>query len=123
LFLFTFYALGYAAWLRYIYDLKWDPASRAGKLVRWCVTGTALCSYSIYLTHTTFDPWMRDLLDPVLNRGAFRSMLVLSATLIVGVVFYFLIERPTIITRDRYMKKVAAMNEVPKVAPACLTGQ
>jgi hypothetical protein len=35
-----------------------------------------------------------------------RSLIVLSAIWLVGVMFYFLIERPTIITRDRYLKKI-----------------
>jgi peptidoglycan/LPS O-acetylase OafA/YrhL len=102
----TLFALGFAAWLRYLYDLSWEPATRMGRLIRWCVTGTALCSYSIYLTHTIFDPWLRMELAPFLGRGAVRSLIVLSSTWMVGIIFYFLIERPTIITRDRYLKKV-----------------
>jgi peptidoglycan/LPS O-acetylase OafA/YrhL len=100
----TLWALGFGAWLRYLYDLRWEPVSRVGKLIHGCVTGTALCSYSIYLTHTIFDPWLRARLAPVLTRGALRSLFVLSATWIVGVIFYFLVERPSIITRDRYLK-------------------
>jgi peptidoglycan/LPS O-acetylase OafA/YrhL len=123
LFLFMLYALGYAAWLRYIYDFRWEPVSRAGMLVRWCVTGTALCSYSIYLTHTTFDPWLRAMLEPMLTRGAFRSAVVLVATWTVGVMFYFLVERPTIISRDRYLKRAAPASAVKAVASQCLTGK
>ena len=103
----TLYALGFAAWLRHLYELKWNPVTHVGRLTRWCVSGTALCSYSIYLTHTTFDPWLRMRLTPLLTRGGIRSLIVLSATWSVGVIFYFLIERPTIITRDRYLKKAA----------------
>jgi len=102
----TLYALGFMAWLRHLYELRWDPTTRAGRLIHRCVSGTALCSYSIYLTHTTFDPWLRMKLEPVLMRGPIRSLIVLSATWFVGVIFYFLIEQPTIITRDRYLKKL-----------------
>jgi peptidoglycan/LPS O-acetylase OafA/YrhL len=104
----TLYALGFAAWLRHLYELKWNPVTHVGRLTRWCVSGTALCSYSIYLTHTTFDPWIRMRLTPLLTRGGLRTLFVLSATWSVGVIFYFLVERPTIITRDRYLKKAAA---------------
>jgi hypothetical protein len=103
----TLYALGFAAWLRHLYELRWYPVASAGRLIRSCVSGTALCSYSVYLTHTIIDPWLRMRLAPILTRGAGRSlMIVLSATWLVGVMFYFLIDRPTIITRDRYLKKI-----------------
>jgi len=108
----TLFALGFAASLRRLYDFKWEPVSRVGRLIHWCVTGTALCSYSIYLTHTIFDPWLRAHLEPVLSRGSVRSAILLTVTWIVGVVFYLLIERPTIITRDRYLKRV----KVPAIA-------
>ena len=104
----TLYALGFAAWLLCLYELKWNPVTHVGRLTRWCVTGIALVSYSIYLTHTTFDPWLRMRLAPLLTRGGIRTLIVLSATWAVGVIFYFLIERPTIISRDRYLKKAAA---------------
>ncbi|MGA7255298.1 MAG: acyltransferase [Terracidiphilus sp.] len=102
----TLYALGFAAWLRHLYELRWNPVTRVGKLVRWCISGTALCSYSIYLTHTIVDPWLRMQLASLLTRGGVRSFIVLSATWFAGVIFYFLIERPTIITRDHYLKKI-----------------
>jgi peptidoglycan/LPS O-acetylase OafA/YrhL len=102
-------ALGFAAWLRSLYDLKWEPPSRTGKLVYWCVQGTALCSYSIYLTHAIFDPWLRALLEPLLTRGAVRTLIVMSATWMVGVIFYFVVERPTIKTRDRYLRRTKAV--------------
>ena len=66
--------------------------------------GVALCSYSVYLTHTTFDPVIRNNLLGAWHRSAAKSLVVLSATFLLGVVFYFLVERPTIISRDRYLK-------------------
>jgi peptidoglycan/LPS O-acetylase OafA/YrhL len=99
-------ALGLGALLLQIHDLRWEPVSRIGRLIRWCVVGTALCSYSIYLTHTTLDPLMRAHLQSVLTRGPIRSVIVLSVTWFGGVMFYLLIERPTIISRDRYLKRL-----------------
>lgn len=104
----TLYALGFSAWLRHAYELRWNPLTRVGRLIYWCVSGTALCSYSIYLTHTTFDPWIRNRLATTLTHGAIRTVIVLCATWSVGVIFYFLVERPTILTRDRYLKRALA---------------
>jgi peptidoglycan/LPS O-acetylase OafA/YrhL len=102
----TLYAVGFAACLRQLYDFEWEPASRVGRLIHWCVTGTALCSYSIYLTHTILDPWLRARLESVLPHSPLRSAIVLTMTWSFGVVFYLLIERPTIITRNRYLKRI-----------------
>lgn len=113
----TLSALGFGALLCQMYGLRWEPASQAGRLVRSCVVGTALCSYSIYLTHTTFDPLMRVELEPLLHRGLLRSAIVMSVTWAGGVVFYFLIERPTIMTRDRYLRRPRPVAERPVLQP------
>jgi peptidoglycan/LPS O-acetylase OafA/YrhL len=100
----TLYAVGYGAWVRYFYDLKWSPVFAAGRLARKGVQGIALCSYSVYLTHTTFDPAIRGHVLAGMHRGVGKSILVLSSTFLLGVGFYFLVERPTILTRDIYLK-------------------
>jgi peptidoglycan/LPS O-acetylase OafA/YrhL len=109
IFRWTVFALGFAACLRLSYDLSWEPVSRAGKFVRWCVVGMALCSYSVYLTHDIVSPPLRMLINRVmLTRGVIRTLITLPAIWMLGVVFYLLVERPTIITRDRYLKRTKA---------------
>jgi peptidoglycan/LPS O-acetylase OafA/YrhL len=100
----TLYAVGYGAWVRYFYDLEWSPVFAAGRLARKGVQGIALCSYSVYLTHTTFDPAIRGHVLAGMHRGVGKSFLALSSTFLLGVGFYFLVERPTILTRDIYLK-------------------
>lgn len=99
----TIYAIGYAAWVRYLFDMRWDPVTSVGKRVRSATVGLALCSYSIYLTHTTFDPVIRNNILGAWQRSVGKSLVVLSLTLLLGVIFYFMIERPTILSRDRYL--------------------
>jgi peptidoglycan/LPS O-acetylase OafA/YrhL len=101
----TLYAVGYGAWVRYLYDIRWTPVSSPGRFMRWSAQGIALCSYSIYLTHTTFDPAIRNHVLGSVHRGLAKSLVVLSCTFVLGVVFYFLVERPTIISRDRFLKR------------------
>jgi len=101
----TMYALGYGAWLRYSYDLRWIPVQPMGRLFRWAFQGVALCSYSVYLTHTIFDPAIRNHVLGEMHRGLAKSAIVLTATFLGGVIFYFLVERPTIRTRDHYLKR------------------
>ena len=101
----TFYALGYAAWVRCLYDLRWPARTMPSRLGRWLATGIALCSYSVYLTHTIFDPWIRNGVLGSMHRGVGKTVLVLASTFLLGIIFYFLIERPTIISRDRLLKQ------------------
>ncbi len=96
----TLLGIGFFAWLRLAYDLQWQPSKISAQLVRRGIQGLALCSYSVYLTHTTADVLVRSWLAD-LHRGAIRSSLVLSLTFLTGVVFYFVFERPAIMIRDR----------------------
>ncbi len=102
-FVFTLLAVGYAAWLRVLYDLRWNPSGMIGRLVYKAVQGLALCAYSVYLTHTTFDQPIRMVLGEYMARGVARTGLILTSTLVVGVAFYFLVERTSIQTRDRIL--------------------
>jgi peptidoglycan/LPS O-acetylase OafA/YrhL len=113
--LFTLYAVGYGAWLLWLYDLRWEPASRVGRAIRFGIVCTALCSYSIYLTHTTFDPFVRHILLANWHRGLTKSFLVMAITWLGGLVFYFLVERPAIISRDHYLKsKIVEVSVSPE---------
>ncbi len=101
---FTVLALGYAAWLRALYDFKWEPASASSRLVYKTITGAALCSYSVYLVHVLFFDIVRLQVDPW-PRGLLKTGFILTTTALAGILFYFLFERTSIITRDRYMKR------------------
>jgi peptidoglycan/LPS O-acetylase OafA/YrhL len=105
--LFTLLAIGYAAWLSFCYGLVWEPKGRFLRIARWSIQHVALCAYSIYLTHTTVDPTFRGLAGSVLHlhKGMVNTSLVIVATLLVGIAFYHLVERPSIRTRDLYRSR------------------
>jgi peptidoglycan/LPS O-acetylase OafA/YrhL len=96
----TLFGIGFCAWLRCAYDLQWQPSSFFPRLIRRVVQNLALCSYSIYLTHTTIDVLIRSWLVHW-HRGVAKSGLVMIVTFAVGVLFYFLFERSAILLRDR----------------------
>ncbi len=98
------YALGFAGWVRALYDLRWEPLGRVGRYGKELIHGLALASYSIYLVHVLFLDGIREwvLAWP---RGPVKSMFIMSVTMLMAVVFYFLVERPTISMRDRYLQR------------------
>ena len=100
---FLFYAIGYAAWLRLLYDLRWTPTSSPARLLKSIVHSIALASYSIYLVHTLLFSDIRLLIDDW-PRGPIKSATILACTLIGSAAFYFAIERPTILLRDRLLR-------------------
>jgi peptidoglycan/LPS O-acetylase OafA/YrhL len=100
---FLLYAVGYAAWLRLLYDVRWSPSGAAAKLVKATVHGIALASYSIYLVHTLLFTDVRALIDGW-PRGVLKSGTILTCAMIGSVAFYFAVERPTIVLRDRVLK-------------------
>ncbi len=102
--IFLYYALGFTGWVRCLYDLKWNPAGAAARLVKSAVHGLALASYSIYLVHVLLFTDIRLLIDGW-PRGPVKSGFILATTFLGGVVFYWLVERPTITLRDRYFKR------------------
>jgi peptidoglycan/LPS O-acetylase OafA/YrhL len=111
---FTAYALGFAAWVRLACDVKWSPSPGSpARIIHRVVSWLALCSYSLYLTHTqifvlrTFLPF---------DRGIGKTLLVLAMGLVGGIVFYFLFERPAIRTRDWFERRLRS-NEA-KVLPS-----
>jgi peptidoglycan/LPS O-acetylase OafA/YrhL len=93
-------AIGFCGWLRCAYDLRWQPSNVPTRFIQQTIKGLALCSYSVYLTHTTIDVLIRFWLTHW-QHGVVKSSLVMFLTLAIGVVFYFLIERPAILIRDR----------------------
>lgn len=100
---FLLYAVGYAAWLRLLYDVRWSPRSSLGNGVKATVHGIALASYSIYLVHTLLFTDVRLLIDGW-PRGAVKSGTILACTLVGSALFYFAVERPTILLRDRLLR-------------------
>jgi len=100
---FLLYAVGYAAWLRLLYDVRWTPDSSLGKGIKETVHGIALASYSIYLVHTLLFTDVRLLIDGW-PRGVVKSGTILACTLVGSGVFYFAVERPTILLRDRLLR-------------------
>jgi len=103
--IFSVLAIGYSAWLCALYGMRWQPVSTLGRATRWSVQALALSAYSLYLTHTTTDPFFRWIAESVLHlhRGAVRSLYVLATSLAIGAVFFLLVERPSILTRNRFL--------------------
>ena len=101
---FLLYAIGYSAWLRLAYDLRWSPTSPLARLIKRAIAGLALASYSIYLLHTLLFTDLRVLLT-TMPRGPLKTTLILATTLVLSTLFYFAVERPTITLRDRLLRK------------------
>ena len=95
----------FAACVCCLTDFGWNPATWFGRAVRWLVQLIALTSYSIYLVHATVDSVLRGFATKVLHlqRGAARSLFVIAGILVIGELFAYLIERPTILLRNRLM--------------------
>ena len=101
---FLLYAIGYSAWLRLAYDLRWNPRAAGTRLLKKTVAGLALTSYSIYLLHTLLLTDVRVLLHGM-ERGPAKTLVILAAALGGGVAFYYAVERPSIELRDRLLRK------------------
>jgi peptidoglycan/LPS O-acetylase OafA/YrhL len=121
--IFLYWAIGFAGWTRLFYDVRWNPATAVGNLVKNAIHGLALCSYSVYLLHTLFFTDIRAALVRW-PRGPAKSMTVFIGSFLVCIVFYFLVERPTIQIRDRYLKGKGQMPDVlpPGGARAAVDG-
>jgi len=113
---FLLYAIGYAAWLRLLYDIRWIPGNAAARLLKNTIHGIALASYSIYLVHTLCFSDIRILID-AWPRGPIKSGTILILTLAISILFYFAVERPTITLRDRLLGhgRTKALSGVPAV--------
>ena len=101
---FTFLAIGYAAWLRTMIDLKWAPTHYVGRTTQAVIYALAISSYSIYLTHSLSFAVMRDLVDHW-PRGGIKTGFILGSSLVVSGVFYYLVERTSLLIRDRVMRR------------------
>ncbi len=111
-------ALGFAGWLRLAYDWSWRPSSIFGRLTIGAIRGTALVSYSVYLIHVLVMTDLHVILAGW-HRGVAKSVFILSTTFLACVIFYFLFERPSIITRDRTLHR--RRSNANSVAPATAT--
>lgn len=99
---YTLLAVGFGAWLRVAYEWRSAPVWLPPMLAP-IVSGLALCSYSIYLTHTMSFELVRMMLGSW-HRGVGKTGAILLAGLLVGIVFYFLVERPALWSRDRFLR-------------------
>ncbi len=99
-------AIGFAALLRVIYDLRWDPVTQRGRWMKSTIRSIAITSYSIYLMHTLFvgSVLRYTLLWP---RSLAKSGLIVLCMFIPCLPFYFLFEKPSIVSRDRFLKRKA----------------
>jgi peptidoglycan/LPS O-acetylase OafA/YrhL len=111
------YALGFAGCLRLAYDVA-PREDIVGRLFGRVSHGIALCSYSLYLTHATIFEFTR-LFIRSWPRGVVKSSFDLGVAALAGVIFYFLFERPAIVTRDRFeaRRRVVAKGTPLAVAP------
>lgn len=100
----TIEAAGFAAWLRLAYDISWHPVSFLGRWTEKTIRGIALTSYSIYLVHVLALSDIRVLLDRW-PRGVLKTSAIMIPTILLCIVFYFLVEKPSIITRDWYLSR------------------
>ena len=97
--LFTLYALAYGAWVRVLFDVGDWRKSAVGAIAQISIRGLALCSYSLYLTHTNIAISTRSYIVQV-HRGPAKTLFVLAVEVIGGTAFYFACERPAIAVRD-----------------------
>jgi peptidoglycan/LPS O-acetylase OafA/YrhL len=114
IYVFTVYAIGFAAWLRLACDIEWHPRPGSpASILHRTVSGLALCSYSLYLTHTqifvlrTFLPF---------HRGVAKTLIVFAMGFAGGIAFYYLCERPAIETRDWFERRLRSAK--PGVSPS-----
>jgi peptidoglycan/LPS O-acetylase OafA/YrhL len=102
--IFLYWAIGFAGWTRILYDLKWHPSTAVGSFIKNCIHGIALSSYSIYLLHTLFFSDIRTFITSW-SRGPIKSFTVFAISFVLCIAFYFLVERPTIAMRDKYLSR------------------
>ena len=99
----TLYALAYMACLRMLYDLQWQPRAFMPSILKRAITGLALAAYSTYLCHYFGFQILRSHVLNGMPRGAEKSFITPAGSFCFCVVFYFAVERPSILTRDRFI--------------------
>lgn len=101
----NFLAFSFAACVCSLKDFGWSPVTGFGRVVRWVVQLIALSAYSLYLVHAIVDPVLRGIAANILHmhRGAARTLFVFAGILAIGELFAYVIERPTILLRNRLM--------------------
>lgn len=104
---FTIYALGYGALVCLLHGMSWSPQGAPARALRWSVQGLALMAYSLYLTHTIVGPLLRDFAVAELHfeRGVLRTGFVLVGVLLSGAAWFLLVERPSILVRNRLLHR------------------
>lgn len=115
-------AISFAACVCCLKDFGWSPGTRSGRAVRWAVQLIALSAYSLYLVHTIVDPVFRGVAANVLHmhRGATRTLFVFAGILVVGELFAYFIERPTILWRNRLMHHAPEQTLPSPVGPSAV---
>jgi peptidoglycan/LPS O-acetylase OafA/YrhL len=101
----TLYAIGYVSSVRMRYDLRWEPAKPLSRQVKRAITGLAMAAYSIYLCHYFTFQILRSHVLRGLPRGVEKSSITLIGGFCFCILFYFLVERPSITSRDWYIAR------------------
>jgi peptidoglycan/LPS O-acetylase OafA/YrhL len=99
----TLYAVAYMACVRMLYDMQWQPQKTVSRILKRTITGLALAAYSTYLCHYFGFEILRSHVLKTMPRGAEKSLITLGVSFCFCVLFYFAIERPSILTRDRFI--------------------
>jgi len=119
---FSLLAIGYTAWVRVALDWQWEPVYAVGRWARTGIQWVAVTSYSIYLTHSLGFAIFRDLIESW-PRGVAKTGFILSASLIFAWLFFILVERTTLLLRERYLRRELISSEdlVPVRRPSFST--
>ena len=95
-------AIGFAGCLRLAIDIQWNPTSWIGLKSRQLVSWVAITSYSVYLLHTLVLSDLHIVLV-AWPHGVARTLFMVTLTLSLCIVFYLLVERPSIWMRGRFL--------------------
>ncbi len=99
-------AIGFAALLRIAFDLQWNPVTSLGQAAKTLVRATAITSYSIYLMHTLLM-YTAGRYVLLWHKSPQKTLFMIVAMALPCLPFYFLFEKPSIVSRDRFMKRKA----------------
>jgi peptidoglycan/LPS O-acetylase OafA/YrhL len=100
-------AIACAALLRVAYGIHWQPVTKTGQWLAASVRATSISSYSVYLVHTLLNAAALQY-TLTWHRGSAKSAFIILGMLLPCIPFYFLFEKPSIVTRDRFMKRITS---------------